>query len=78
MGRVHTKQTSADLRTSAALAPLVKKGDVAVVSAYFSLDTGRVPSRGWAGLVRACRPPGRPAALRSSPPRVSLGPAPKP
>ncbi|MDX3387170.1 carbonic anhydrase [Streptomyces niveiscabiei] len=42
MIRVHTKQTSADLRTNADLAPLVKKGAVAVVSAYYSLDTGRV------------------------------------
>ncbi|MGC9538882.1 hypothetical protein [Streptomyces sp. UG1] len=42
MIRIHTKQTSADLRTNADLAPLVKKGNLAVVSAYYSLDTGRV------------------------------------
>ncbi|MFF6804474.1 carbonic anhydrase [Streptomyces sp. NPDC012616] len=42
MIRIHTKQTSADLRSNADLAPLVKKGDLAVVSAYYSLDTGRV------------------------------------
>ncbi|WP_369173025.1 carbonic anhydrase [Streptomyces sp. R28] len=42
MTRVHVKQTAADLRSNADLAPLVKKGDLAVVSAYYSLDTGRV------------------------------------
>ncbi|MET9832177.1 carbonic anhydrase [Streptomyces sp. NPDC006385] len=42
MIRVHVKLTSADLRTNKDLAPLVKKGDLAVVSAYYSLDTGRV------------------------------------
>ena len=42
MVRIHTKQTAADLRTNKDLAPLVKKGDLAVVSAYYSLDTGRV------------------------------------
>ena len=42
MIRIHTKQTSAALRSNADLAPLVKKGDLAVVSAYYSLDTGRV------------------------------------
>ncbi|WP_208614982.1 carbonic anhydrase [Streptomyces caeruleatus] len=42
MIRVHVKQTAADLRSNADLAPLVKKGDLAVVSAYYSLDTGRV------------------------------------
>ncbi|MFE6623939.1 carbonic anhydrase [Streptomyces sp. NPDC008086] len=42
MTRVHVKQTAADLRGNADLAPLVKKGDLAVVSAYYSLDTGRV------------------------------------
>lgn len=42
MTRVHTKQTAGDLRTNADLAPLVKKGDLAVVSAYYSLDTGQV------------------------------------
>lgn len=36
------KQTSADLRADKDLAPLVKKGALAVVSAYYSLDTGRV------------------------------------
>jgi carbonic anhydrase len=42
MTRVHIKQTSANLRINDDLAPLVKKGDLAVVSAYYSLDTGRV------------------------------------
>jgi carbonic anhydrase len=42
MVRIHTKQTAAELRTNRDLAPLVKKGDLAVVSAYYSLDTGRV------------------------------------
>lgn len=42
MIRIHTKQTSAALRSNSDLAPLVKKGDLAVVSAYYALDTGRV------------------------------------
>ncbi|ELS57336.1 carbonic anhydrase [Streptomyces viridochromogenes] len=42
MIRVHTKLTSAALRSNASLAPLVKKRELAVVSAYYSLDTGRV------------------------------------
>ncbi|WP_329219402.1 carbonic anhydrase [Streptomyces sp. NBC_01485] len=42
MTRIHVKQTSADLRTNRDLAPLVEKGELAVVSAYYSLDTGRV------------------------------------
>ncbi|MEU3932320.1 carbonic anhydrase [Streptomyces sp. NPDC029044] len=42
MVRIHTEQTAAGLRTNKDLAPLVKKGDLAVVSAYYSLDTGRV------------------------------------
>lgn len=42
MIRVHAQQTAADLRRNASLAPLVKKGELAVVSAYYSLDTGRV------------------------------------
>jgi carbonic anhydrase len=42
MIRVHTEQTSAALRSNADLAPLVKRGTLAVVSAYYSLDTGRV------------------------------------
>ncbi|MEU0218545.1 hypothetical protein ABZ281_27080 [Streptomyces sp. NPDC006265] len=41
MVRIHTKQT-ADLRSNKDLAPLAKKGELAVVSAYYSLDTGRV------------------------------------
>jgi len=41
MTRVHVRQTAA-LRSNSDLAPLVKKGDLAVVSAYYSLDTGRV------------------------------------
>ncbi|WP_206342387.1 carbonic anhydrase [Streptomyces ureilyticus] len=42
MTRVHIKQTSADLRSNKDLGPLVKKGELAVVSAYYSLDSGRV------------------------------------
>ena len=42
MIRVHIKQTSADLRSNHDLAPLVKKGELAVISAYYSLDTGQV------------------------------------
>lgn len=41
MIRIHVKQTSANLRSNDDLAPLVTKGDLAVVSAYYSLDTGR-------------------------------------
>ncbi|KOG32510.1 carbonic anhydrase [Streptomyces resistomycificus] len=42
MIRIHVRQTAADLRSNKDLAPLVKKGELAVVSAYYSLDTGRV------------------------------------
>ncbi|MDX3452533.1 carbonic anhydrase [Streptomyces sp. ME02-8801-2C] len=42
MIRAHANLTAADLRSNASLAPLVKKGDLTVVSAYYSLDTGRV------------------------------------
>jgi len=42
MTRIHVKQTSADLRSNKDLAPLVQKGSLAVISAYYSLDTGRV------------------------------------
>ncbi|WP_181359297.1 carbonic anhydrase [Streptomyces sporangiiformans] len=42
MIRIHVKQTSAELRANQDLGPLVKKGDLAVVSAYYSLDTGQV------------------------------------
>ncbi len=42
MIRIHVKQTSAGLRSNKSLAPLVKKGDLAVVSAYYSLDSGQV------------------------------------
>ncbi|KOG08766.1 carbonic anhydrase [Streptomyces viridochromogenes] len=42
MIRAHAQQTAAGLRTDPALAPLVKKGGLAVVSAYYSLDTGRM------------------------------------
>ncbi|MBC9728503.1 carbonic anhydrase [Streptomyces sp. TRM68367] len=42
MTRVHVKQTAADLRSNADLSPLVRKGDLGVISAYYSLDTGRV------------------------------------
>jgi carbonic anhydrase len=42
MTRIHVKMTSDQLRANEDLAPLVQKGDLAVVSAYYSLDTGRV------------------------------------
>ncbi|MDQ0746571.1 carbonic anhydrase [Streptomyces africanus] len=42
MVRIHIDRTAAELRTNRDLAPLVTKGDLAVVSAYYSLDTGRV------------------------------------
>ncbi|MPY43244.1 carbonic anhydrase [Streptomyces phyllanthi] len=42
MIRAHIRQTSAELRSNTSLAPLVKKGDLAVVSAYYSLDSGEV------------------------------------
>ncbi|MET9760570.1 carbonic anhydrase [Streptomyces sp. NPDC006372] len=42
MTRIHTDRTAAGLRANKDLAPMVKKGDLAVVSAYYSLDTGRV------------------------------------
>lgn len=42
MIRLHANMTARDLRSNPALAPLVKKGDLAVVSAYYSLETGRV------------------------------------
>ncbi|MFI9174178.1 carbonic anhydrase [Streptomyces lincolnensis] len=42
MTRIHVKQTSAALRSNKDLAPMVAKGDLAVVSAYYSLDTGKV------------------------------------
>jgi carbonic anhydrase len=42
MTRIHVNRTAAGLRTNKDLAPMVKKGDLAVVSAYYSLDTGRV------------------------------------
>ncbi|NUK90217.1 carbonic anhydrase, partial [Streptomyces lunaelactis] len=34
--------TANELSTNNDLAPLVKKGDLAVVGAYYSLDTGKV------------------------------------
>lgn len=42
MIRVHVEQTAAALRANAGLAPMMKKGNLAVVGAYYSLDTGRV------------------------------------
>ncbi|NUS29358.1 MAG: carbonic anhydrase [Streptomyces sp.] len=42
MIRVHARQTAAALRANTSLAPLAKQGGLAVVSAYYSLDTGRV------------------------------------
>ncbi|MDQ1032166.1 carbonic anhydrase [Streptomyces umbrinus] len=42
MTRIHVRQTAAALRSNRDLPPLVDKGDLTVVSAYYSLDTGRV------------------------------------
>ncbi|MFB7190822.1 carbonic anhydrase [Streptomyces sp. NPDC056178] len=42
MARAQVELTAADLRTNQDLAPLVKKGALAVVGAYYSLDTGKV------------------------------------
>lgn len=42
MIRVHARQTAAALRSNTSLSPLAEQGDLAVVSAYYSLDTGRV------------------------------------
>ncbi|WP_328535908.1 carbonic anhydrase [Streptomyces sp. NBC_00344] len=42
MARAQVKLTAADLRSNADLAPLVAKGALAVIGAYYSLDTGTV------------------------------------
>ncbi|WP_208869995.1 carbonic anhydrase [Streptomyces lydicus] len=42
MARVQVKLTASDLRSNRDLAPLVAKGALAVVGAYYSLDTGKV------------------------------------
>ncbi|MFF8024526.1 carbonic anhydrase [Streptomyces sp. NPDC007896] len=42
MARAQVTLTAADLRSNLDLAPLVKKGALAVVGAYYSLDTGKV------------------------------------
>jgi carbonic anhydrase len=42
MARNQVKLTAADLRTNQDLAPLVRKGTLGVVGAYYSLDTGKV------------------------------------
>ncbi|WP_330461031.1 carbonic anhydrase [Streptomyces sp. NBC_00820] len=42
MARAQVKLTAADLRSNDDLGPLVKKGALAVVGAYYSLDTGKV------------------------------------
>ncbi|QFZ79161.1 carbonic anhydrase [Streptomyces fagopyri] len=42
MARAQVKLTAEDLRSNKDLAPLVKKGALAVVGAYYSLDTGKV------------------------------------
>ncbi|MFC9880249.1 MULTISPECIES: carbonic anhydrase [unclassified Streptomyces] len=42
MARAQVTLTAAELRANRDLAPLVKKGDLAVVGAYYSLDTGKV------------------------------------
>jgi carbonic anhydrase len=42
MARAQVRITAADLRHNAGLAPLVAKGALAVVGAYYSLDTGKV------------------------------------
>jgi carbonic anhydrase len=42
MARAQVKLTATDLRSNRDLAPLVAKGTLAVVGAYYSLDTGQV------------------------------------
>ncbi|MFJ5719223.1 carbonic anhydrase [Streptomyces sp. NPDC093149] len=42
MARAQVELTAAELRSNEDLAPLVKKGALAVVGAYYSLDTGKV------------------------------------
>ncbi|MFC9501249.1 carbonic anhydrase, partial [Streptomyces sp. NPDC056982] len=42
LARAKVTLTAADLRTNNDLSPLVKKGELAVVGAYYSLDTGKV------------------------------------
>ncbi|MGW7490956.1 carbonic anhydrase [Streptomyces sp. NPDC054786] len=42
MARAQVTLTAADLRSNRDLAPLVRKGTLAVVGAYYSLDTGKV------------------------------------
>jgi carbonic anhydrase len=42
MARAQVTLTAADLRSNQDLAPLVKRGVLAVVGAYYSLDTGKV------------------------------------
>lgn len=42
MARAQVRLTAADLRSNQDLAPLVGKGALAVVGAYYSLDTGKV------------------------------------
>jgi carbonic anhydrase len=42
MARAQAELTAADLRQNRDLAPLVRKGSLAVVGAYYSLDTGKV------------------------------------
>lgn len=42
MARAQVTLTATDLRSNQDLAPLVKKGALAVVGAYYSLDTGKV------------------------------------
>ncbi|MFF3956509.1 hypothetical protein ACFYY1_25315 [Streptomyces sp. NPDC001890] len=42
MARAQVELTTAGLRSNQDLAPLVAKGTLAVVGAYYSLDTGKV------------------------------------
>ncbi|GAA2719869.1 MULTISPECIES: carbonic anhydrase [Streptomyces] len=48
MTRTQVELTASDLRSNKDLAPLVKKGALAVVGAYYSLDTGKVEVLGGA------------------------------
>ncbi|MFD4693722.1 carbonic anhydrase [Streptomyces sp. NPDC058463] len=48
MARAQVTLTAADLRSNNDLAPLVGRGDLAVVGAYYSLDTGKVEVLGGA------------------------------
>ncbi|WP_328302750.1 carbonic anhydrase [Streptomyces sp. NBC_00435] len=64
MIRNQVKVTADELRANAYLAPMVEKGSLAVVGAYYSLDTGQVE------LLTAA-PAGAPSAIPSASPSAS-------